>query len=153
MDKLDRKLIQLKIEREALKKETDEATKKRLILLESEIAKLQKNTPTSTRSGRWRRPRFTAPNTSRSARPRTPRARDGAPCGDLARMSELQYGRIPELEKQLATAAAQQAKATTLLRTAVTENEIAEVVSRWTGIPCPRCWKANATSCCAWKRN
>jgi ATP-dependent Clp protease ATP-binding subunit ClpB len=136
MDKLDRKLIQLKIEREALKKETDEATKKRLVLLESEIAKLQKEY--SDLDEIWKVEKA-AVHGSQHIKEALDRVRleleTARRAGDLARMSELQYGRIPELEKQLATAGAQQGKETTLLRTAVTENEIAEVVSRWTGIP------------------
>jgi len=136
MDKLDRKLIQLKIEREALKKETDEATKKRLVLLESEITKLQKEY--SDLDEIWKAEKATV-HGSQHIKEALDRVRleleTARRAGDLARMSELQYGRIPELEKQLATAGAQQGKETTLLRTAVTENEIAEVVSRWTGIP------------------
>ena len=136
MDKLDRKLIQLKIERVALQKETDEASKKRLGLLDGEIVKLQKEY--SDLDEIWKVEKA-AVHGSQHIKEALDRARleleTARRAGDLARMSELQYGRIPELEKQLATAGAQQGKQTKLLRTAVTENEVAEVVSRWTGIP------------------
>ncbi len=136
MDKLDRKLIQLKIERVALQKETDEASKKRLALLDGEIAKLQKEY--SDLDEIWKVEKA-AVHGSQHIKEALDRARleleTARRAGDLTRMSELQYGRIPELEKQLATAGAQQGKQTKLLRTAVTENEVAEVVSRWTGIP------------------
>mgnify|MGYP001619318386 CR=1 FL=1 len=136
MDKLDRKLVQLKIERMALQKETDEATKKRLASLESEIAKLQKEY--SDLDEIWKAEKA-AVHGAQHIKEALERARleleTARRAGDLTRMSELQYGRIPELEKQLATAGAQQGKEMKLLRTAVTENEVAEVVSRWTGIP------------------
>jgi ATP-dependent Clp protease ATP-binding subunit ClpB len=136
MDKLDRKLIQLKIERVALQKETDEASKKRLGLLDGEIVKLQKEY--SDLDEIWKVEKA-AVHGSQHIKEALDRARleleTARRAGDLTRMSELQYGRIPELEKQLATAGAQPGKQTRLLRTAVTENEVAEVVSRWTGIP------------------
>ncbi len=135
MDKLDRKLIQLKIERVALQKETDEASKKRLALLDGEIAKLQKEY--SDLDEVWKVEKA-AVHGSQHIKEALERARleleTARRAGDLGRMSELQYGRIPELEKQHAAAGTQQGK-TKLLRTAVTENEVAEVVSRWTGIP------------------
>ncbi len=136
MDRLDRRLIQLKIEREALKKEGDEASKKRLAILETEIGKLQKEY--SDLEEVWKSEKA-AVHGSQHVKEALERARNemetARRAGDLARMSELQYGRIPELEKQLATAASGEGKTTKLLRNAVTENEIAEVVSRWTGIP------------------
>ncbi|MEK6550419.1 MAG: ATP-dependent chaperone ClpB [Pseudomonadota bacterium] len=136
MDRLDRRLIQLKIEREALKKESDEASRKRLATLESEIGKLQKEY--SDLEEIWKAEKA-AVHGSQHVKEALERARNemetARRAGDLARMSELQYGRIPELEKQLAAASTGEGKATQLLRNAVTENEIAEVVSRWTGIP------------------
>jgi len=136
MDKLDRKLIQLKIERVALQKEADEASKKRLGLLDGEIAKLQKDY--SDLDEIWKVEKA-AVHGSQHIKEALERARleleTARRAGDLTRMSELQYGRIPELEKQLSTAGDQQGKEMKLLRTAVTENEVAEVVSRWTGIP------------------
>jgi len=136
MDRLDRRLIQLKIEREALRKESDEASKKRLVALETEINKLQKEYADLEEI--WQAEKA-AVHGSQHTKEALDRARiemeTARRAGDLTRMSELQYGRIPELEKQLAVAAGSEVKATTLLRNAVTENEIAEVVSRWTGIP------------------
>jgi len=136
MDKLDRKLIQLKIEREALNKETDEASKMRLENLEAEISKLENeyngleqvwNSEKSALQG------------SQHIKEELDRARQDLEtarrASDLARMSELQYGKIPELEKQLEMASDVEVKDTTLLRNAVNEEEIAEVVAKWTGIP------------------
>jgi ATP-dependent Clp protease ATP-binding subunit ClpB len=71
--------------------------------------------------------------------------------GDLARMSELQYGKIPELEKQL-EATQSEGKTMRLLRNKVTDAEIAEVLARWTGIPVAACWKASVKNCCVWSR-
>jgi ATP-dependent Clp protease ATP-binding subunit ClpB len=139
MDRLDRRLIQLKIEREALKKETDEASKQRLATLEGEIKKLEKEY--SDLEEVWKSEKA-AVHGAQHIKEALDRARldfeTARRAGDLARMSELQYGRIPELEKQLSVAQAAEGKERKLLRNAVTENEIAEVVSRWTGIPVSR---------------
>jgi ATP-dependent Clp protease ATP-binding subunit ClpB len=139
MDRLDRRLIQLKIEREALKKETDEASKQRLATLEGEIRKLEKEY--SDLEEVWKSEKA-AVHGAQHVKEALDRARlefeTARRAGDLARMSELQYGRIPEFEKQLADAQAAEGKERKLLRNAVTENEIAEVVSRWTGIPVSR---------------
>ncbi len=139
MDRLDRRLIQLKIEREALKKETDEASKKRLATLEGEIKKLEKEY--SDLDEVWKSEKA-AVHGAQHIKEALDRARlefeTARRAGNLARMSELQYGRIPELEKQLTTAQAAEGKERKLLRNAVTENEVAEVVSRWTGIPVSR---------------
>jgi len=139
MDRLDRRLIQLKIEREALKKESDEASKKRLATLEGEIAKLEKEY--SDLDEVWKSEKA-ALHGAQHIKEALDRARlefeTARRAGDLARMSELQYGRIPELEKQLTEAQAAEGKERKLLRNAVTENEVAEVVSRWTGIPVSR---------------
>ncbi len=136
MDRLDRRLIQLKIEREALKKETDEASKARLATLEGEIKKLEKEY--SDLEEVWKSEKA-AVHGAAHIKEALDRARlefeTARRAGDLARMSELQYGRIPELEKQLNAAQAAEGKERKLLRNAVTENEVAEVVSRWTGIP------------------
>ena len=136
MDKLDRRLIQLKIEREALKKETDPASKKRLASLEGEIEKLQKEY--SDLDEVWKAEKA-AVHGVQHIKEALERARldleTARRAGDLARMSELQYGKIPEFEKQLGAAGTHQDTDRKLLRTAVTENEVAEVVSRWTGIP------------------
>ena len=139
MDRLDRRLIQLKIEREALKKETDEASKKRLATLEGEIKKLEKEY--SDLEEVWKSEKA-AVHGAQHIKEALDRARlefeTARRAGNLARMSELQYGRIPELEKQLTSAQAAEGKERKLLRNAVTENEVAEVVSRWTGIPVSR---------------
>ena len=102
MDKLDRRMIQLKIEREAVKREKDEASRKRPgSLIEEEIAKLQREYDDGTRSGRPRRP---ACRPGRGARSRSsaPRLRSRTKRkGDFDKVAELQYGRLPELEKRL----------------------------------------------------
>ena len=136
LDKLDRRLIQLKIEREALKKEHDEASKKRLADLQSSINELEKNY--ADLDELWKAEKAALQGTSHikealeKAKIELETARRA---GDLARMSELQYGRIPELEKQLQDVASTEPQDTKLLRNKVTEEEVAEVVSKWTGIP------------------
>jgi ATP-dependent Clp protease ATP-binding subunit ClpB len=138
MDRLDRRLVQLKIEREALKKETDEASKKRLAALEDEIKRLEAEYGELESIWKAEKAQVTG---AAHVKEDLDRARleleTARRAGDLGRMAELQYGRIPELEKQLAAASSQEAHTTEkkLLRNSVTENEIAEVVSRWTGIP------------------
>ena len=137
MDKLDRRLIQLKIERMALKKESDEASRKRLKALEDEIEKLERQY--SDFDEVWKAEKAQLQG-SQHIKEELERVRGeletARRAGNLARMSELQYGRIPELEKKLAGAhAAEPTAQTKLLRNRVTEEEIAEVVSKWTGIP------------------
>ena len=139
MDRLDRRLIQLKIEREALRKETDAASKKRLATLDDEIAELDREYADLKEI--WDAEKATLQGTQH-AKEQLDRARTeleaARRAGDLTRMSELQYGRIPELEKQLAAASETGGARTRLLRNRVEEEEIAEVVSRWTGIPVSR---------------
>lgn len=136
MDKLERRLIQLKIEREALKKESDEASKKRLKDLEESISELEKNY--SDLEEIWKAEKAAMQGSTHikealeQAKLELETARRA---GDLTRMSELQYGRIPELEKQLQNVNSNEPKETQLLRNKVTEEEVAEVVSKWTGIP------------------
>ncbi|MDY6982973.1 MAG: ATP-dependent chaperone ClpB, partial [Pseudomonadota bacterium] len=136
MDRLERRLIQLKIEREALKKETDDASKKRLEKLQEDINRLEKEYADLDEILRAEKSSVHGSQKIKSdleqARINLEAARRA---GDLARMSELQYGVIPELEKKLATAANPQLAEMKLLRNKVTEEEIAEVVSRATGIP------------------
>ena len=136
LDRLERRLIQLKIEREALKKETDEASKKRLAILQEEIDKLEKEYADLEEV--WQAEKAALQGTTH-IKEELERARleleAAQRAGDLARMSELQYGKIPELEKQLEMAAAAEMSEMTLLKNKVGEEEIAEVVSRWTGIP------------------
>jgi len=136
MDRLDRRLIQLKIEREALKKETDEASKERLKKLEADIAEMEREYADLEEV--WHSEKAAVHGTQH-VKEELERARleyeTAARAGDLARMSELQYGRIPELEKQIESATETDVSDMKLLRTSVTEEEIAEVVSKWTGIP------------------
>ncbi len=136
MDKLDRRLIQLKMEREALKKETDEAARKRLEALEEEIAELEKQF--SDLEEIWKAEKAAVQGTTH-IKEELERARieleTARRAGDLQRMSEIQYGVIPQLEQQLKAAAEAEKQAFKLLRNKVTEEEVAEVVSRWTGIP------------------
>ncbi len=136
LDKLERRLIQLKIEREALQKETDEASQKRLANLQEEIDKLEREY--SDLEEIWKSEKAAVQGSSH-IKEELERARmeleTAQRAGDLARASELQYGRIPELEKQLDMAAQAEMQEMTLLRNKVTEEEIAEVVSKWTGIP------------------
>jgi len=136
MDRLERRLIQLKIEREALQKESDEASKKRLGNLQEEIDTLEREF--SDLEEIWKAEKA-AVQGSHHVREALERARmeleTAQRAGDLARAGELQYGRIPELEKQLDMAAQAEMQEMKLLRTNVTEEEIAEVVSKWTGIP------------------
>ena len=136
MDKLDRRLIQLKIEREALKKETDEASKKRLGDLESEISTLEGQY--SELEEIWKAEKAAvqgAQHIKESLDKARQELETAQRAGDLTRMSELQYGRIPELEKELNAAQEVEQAETRLLRNSVSEEEIAEVVSKWTGIP------------------
>ncbi|MCP0914300.1 ATP-dependent chaperone ClpB [Legionella sp. 27cVA30] len=137
LDKLDRRLIQLKIEREALKKENDEASKKRLEDLEQHIDELEKQY--SDLAEIWKAEKATlqgATHIKEALEQARIELETAKRAGDLARMSELQYGRIPELEKQLTHVSQQEAQETPkLVRNKVTEEEIAEVVSKWTGIP------------------
>lgn len=140
MDRLDRRLIQLKMEREALKKETDDASRKRLDELEEHIKNLSKEY--SDFEEIWKAEKAAVQGAAQikeqldQARVEMEQARRA---GDLGKMSELQYGRIPELEKQLAAADSQEQEQSgsenKLLRNKVSEEEIAEIVSRWTGIP------------------
>ncbi|NEX16631.1 MAG: ATP-dependent chaperone ClpB [Halochromatium sp.] len=137
MDKLDRRLIQLKIEREALKKESDEASKKRLRDLEEQIQVLGREF--SDLEEIWKSEKAAVQGTAH-IKEELDRARvemeTARRAGDLTRMSELQYGRIPELEKRLASAAeADGSAANQLLRNKVGAEEVAQIVSKWTGIP------------------
>jgi ATP-dependent Clp protease ATP-binding subunit ClpB len=136
MDRLERRLIQLKIECEALKKETDEASKKRLVDLQRQIGELEREY--SDLEEVWKAEKALLEG-SHSAKEKLEQAKldfeAARRAGDLNRMSELQYGIIPDLERQLERAAHTEAHEMKLLRNKVTEEEIAEVVSKWTGIP------------------
>ncbi|MDM9652561.1 MAG: ATP-dependent chaperone ClpB [Pseudomonas sp. 34-62-33] len=136
LDRLDRRLIQLKIEREALKKEDDEATKKRLVKLEEDIAKLEKEYADLEEI--WKSEKAEVQGSAQiqqkieQAKTELEAARRK---GDLNRMAELQYGVIPDLERSLQMVDAHGKSENQLLRNKVTDEEIAEVVSKWTGIP------------------
>ncbi len=142
MDKLDRRLIQLKIEREAVKKEHDEASRKRLGLIEEEIGKLEREYADLEEI--WKAEKATAQG-SAQVKEEIDRIRHQVEelkrKGDFNKVAELQYGKLPELEKRLKEAQAKEAGkkgskgAPQLLRTLVGAEEIAEVVSRATGIP------------------
>ncbi|MBN1378436.1 MAG: ATP-dependent chaperone ClpB [Gammaproteobacteria bacterium] len=138
MDKLDRRLIQLKIELEALKKEKDDASKKRLQNLQTEIKELSRQYADLEEI--WKSEKA-AVEGSAHVKEELDRARleleTARRAGDLARMSELQYGRIPELERKLAVVAETDVLGDghQLLRNKVTDEEVAEIVSMWTGIP------------------
>lgn len=136
MDKLERRLIQRKMEREALKKESDEASITRLAELNEKIAEMESQY--SELDEVWKAEKA-AVQGSAQIKEEIERARTELEvahrAGDLAHMSEIQYGRIPELEKKLETANDLETVDFTLLRNTVTEEEIADVVSRWTGIP------------------
>src|SRR3954469_15938860 len=137
IENLDRRIIQLKIEREALKKETDKASKERLGRIEEELANLEQQSAELTQ--RWQ-----AEKDKIAGEAKIKEQLDGARLeleqaqrnGDLAKAGELQYGRIPQLEKQLSDA--QAATHGAMLREEVTDQDIAGVVSRWTGIPVER---------------
>ena len=137
IENLDRRIMQLKIEREALKKETDAASKDRLGKLKAELADLEEQSGALTT--RWQ-----AEKEKIAGEAKVKEALDAARLeleqaqrsGDLAKAGEIQYGRIPGLEKQLADA--EQASNGAMLREEVTDQDIAAVVSRWTGIPVER---------------
>jgi ATP-dependent Clp protease ATP-binding subunit ClpB len=136
MDKMDRRLVQLKIEREALKKETDDASRKRLDLLQTQIDELELQF--SDLDEIWKSEKAAVQGTTH-IKEALERARldfeTARRAGDLQRMAELQHGQIPELERQLDMASQVEMQETRLLRNKVTDEEIASVVSKWTGIP------------------
>jgi len=136
MDRLERRLIQMKIEREALKKETDAASKKRLKNLQEEISSVERDY--SDLEEIWIAEKAILQG-SHNVKEQLEQARQefetARRAGELSHMSELQYGIIPELEKQLEQASQNNVQPMKLLRNKVTENEIAEIVSHWTGIP------------------
>jgi ATP-dependent Clp protease ATP-binding subunit ClpB len=136
MDKLERRIIQLKLEEQALSKEKDEASHKRLELIELE--REQAEHKFSAFETVWIAEKQAMQGTQ-SIRSELEQAKldleIARRASDLSRMSELQYGRIPELEAKLELATESETQETTLLKNKVTENEIADVLSRWTGIP------------------
>jgi ATP-dependent Clp protease ATP-binding subunit ClpB len=136
MDRLERRIIQLKIEREALNKESDEASRKRLQDLESQLDGLEREFADLEEVWKAEKAAMQGTTHIKEALERARLELETAHrANDLARMSELQYGRIPELEKQLEDAMQAEGMETTLLRNNVTDEEVAEIVSKWTGIP------------------
>ena len=137
LDRLDRRLIQLKIEREALKKEKDEASKARLIELEETISEVEKEAGALEEVWASEKAQTHGVQAIKEELDRAEIDLEQARrAGDLARMSEIQYGVIPTLEKRMVEAQeANESDEGKLVRSRVTEEEIAEVVSRWTGIP------------------
>ena len=136
LDRLERRLIQLKIQREMLKKETDSESKQRLADLEADIEKLEREF--SDLNEIWKSEKAALQGTTK-VKEQIEQARQELDAAqrsqDYARMSEIQYGKLPALEKQLAAANDAQAQDFKLVQTRVTADEIAEVVARWTGIP------------------
>ena len=136
MDRMERRLIQLKIQREALKKEKDAQSKQRLADLETEIESLQREFNDLEEIWKAEKATLTGATKIKEQIERVKLELEAAQRKqDYARMSELQYGQLPELEKQLAAAQEAEQKGFRLLQDKVTDEEIAEVVSRWTGIP------------------
>ncbi len=136
MDKLDRKLVQLKIERMALKKEKDKSSKERLKELESVINNLEKEYADFEEI--WKKEKLVvqgAHHLKEELEQAKTDLENAHRSNDLAKMSELQYGVIPELEQKITQAENADTQEMTLLRNKVTEDEIAHVVARWTGIP------------------
>lgn len=136
LDRLERRLIQLKIEHEALKKETDQASRQRLADINAVIKTAEKEFADLEEIWKTEKAALHGSQKIKSdleqARVDLEAARRS---GDLAKMSELQYGKIPELERQLDMASQAEMMEMTLLRNRVTDEEIAEIVSKWTGIP------------------
>ncbi|MGB3461662.1 ATP-dependent chaperone ClpB [Rhodanobacter lindaniclasticus] len=136
LDRLERRLIQLKIQREMLKKEKDSESKQRLADLEADIEKLEREF--SDLNEVWKSEKAALQGTTKVKEQIEQANQDleaARRAQDYARMSEIQYGKLPELEKQLAAAQAAETQDFKLVQTRVTADEIAEVVARWTGIP------------------
>ena len=139
MDRLERRLVQLKMEREALKKETDDASKERLSRLSEDVAALEREHANLEEVWNGEKAAVQGAQQVKEALERARLEFDAARReGDLQRMSELQYGVIPDLERRLQEASKAEHGEFQLLRSSVTEDEIAEVVSAWTGIPVAR---------------
>ncbi len=136
LDKLERRIIQLKIEQEALKKEEDAASKKRLQTLQESLHGLEKEYADLEEVWKAEKATLQGAATIKEELEKVKLDIEAARRkGDLTRVAELQYGKIPELEKRLTQAQAAETKETQLVRNKVTDEEIAEVVSAWTGIP------------------
>ena len=136
LDRLERRIIQLKIEQEAMKKETDEASRKRLATLQETLRGLEKEYSDLEEIWKSEKASLQGAAQIREEMDRVRLEIDTARrAGNLGRVAELQYGKLPELEKRLQQALAAEAKTPQLVRNKVTDEEIAEVVSKATGIP------------------
>ncbi len=136
LDRMERRLIQLKMQREALKKEKDAESKQRLADLEQDIANLEREFSDVNEIWKSEKATLTGATKIKEQIEQAKLALEAAHRQqDIAKMSEIQYGLLPELEKQLTAASEVEHKGFTLLQDKVTADEIAEVVSRWTGIP------------------
>jgi ATP-dependent Clp protease ATP-binding subunit ClpB len=136
MDKLERRIIQLKIEQEALKREEDEASKKRLAALNENLAALEREYADLEEIWKSEKASLQGAAQIKEEIEKVKLEMEGARRkGDLTRVAELQYGKLPELDKRLAQAQAAEGQQRQLVRNKVTDEEIAEVVSKWTGIP------------------
>ncbi|GAA4648337.1 ATP-dependent chaperone ClpB [Kistimonas scapharcae] len=139
MDKLERRLIQLKIEQQALSKEEDAASRERLTMLEEQIGKLEKEY--SDLEDVWKSEKAVVQGAHKLKEEKEQLLLEleaASRNGDLAKMSEIQYGQLPEIEKRMQQAETAEDGPMKLLRNKVTDEEIADVVSRWTGIPVSR---------------
>ncbi|AIN47107.1 ATP-dependent chaperone ClpB [Candidatus Palibaumannia cicadellinicola] len=139
LDRLERRMIQLKLEQQALKKESDDSSLKRLNMLNEELA--EKERVYSELEEEWKAEKASLSGTQNikaELEKNKIYIEQARRIGDLARMSELQYGKIPELEKKLAVVSQSEGKSMRLLRNRVTDMEIAAVLARWTGIPVSR---------------
>ncbi|MGN0857962.1 MAG: ATP-dependent chaperone ClpB, partial [Stenotrophomonas sp.] len=136
LDRIERRLIQLKIQREMLKKEKDEASRKRLAEMEADIGALEREFNDLDEVWKAEKASLQGATKVKELIEKAKLDLEAAQrAQDYAKMSEIQYGRIPQLEKQLAAAQAAEQGEFKLLKEKVTAEEIAEVVSRWTGIP------------------
>ncbi len=136
MDRLERRIIQLRIEQVALKKEDDDASKKRLAILLETLRGLEKEYADLEEIWKAEKAMLQGAAAAKEELEKLKLDLETARrANDLTKMAELQYGKIPELEKKLAEAQAAEQTTTQLVRNSVTEEEIAEVVSKWTGIP------------------
>jgi ATP-dependent Clp protease ATP-binding subunit ClpB len=139
LDEIDRRVIQMKIEREALKKETDKASQDRLAKLESELGELEGKSAELTSTWQAEKSKL---NQAQKLKEELDHARieleQAQRRGDLSRAGELAYGRIPDIERKLKEVEAVGKPANPMLEEAVSENHVAQVVSRWTGIPVDR---------------
>lgn len=139
LDRLERRIIQLKLEQQALKKESDEASKKRMEILNSELEEKERDYASLEEEWKAEKAALTGTQNIKAEIEQAKIALEQARrSGDLAQMSEIQYGKLPDLEKQLQSATQAEGKSMKLLRNKVTDVEIAEVLARWTGIPVSR---------------